>query len=55
MLRQVVKRDSIAPNLEWTYEDHGPRVARSQSERSPVQTTTIARDPVPLPALPAPA
>jgi hypothetical protein len=57
MMRQVVlgglAGDPERP-LTWGYKFEGAAVGRTQRERSPVQTTTIARDPVPLAALPEP-
>jgi hypothetical protein len=50
MERQAVR--GLAPNIEHFYVACGPRKARLQHDRSPVQTTVIAREPVP-PSLPA--
>ncbi len=46
MKRQRVVPDTIAPDLQWTYEDRKPRRTRLLHESEPVQVTIVARDPV---------
>jgi hypothetical protein len=43
----------LPPNLVHFYVNYGPRSTRSQSERADQQRIVAAREPVPMPSLPA--